>query len=116
MLEFTSNSLQDQENLPGVEVGIFISRHGVVAVPPLGSHGYSALHVVGLEVGESEVVGQSVQRVYVERSDTVPVAVRHNSKVVILVLHPVLQGIPGQRDISVETFLLSIGTDKKEEK
>ena len=72
---YTSNSLEHKEDLASVEVGELVPEPLVVAVPGLGRHGHAGLHVVGLQVGEGELVGEAVHGVQVQGADGVPVTV-----------------------------------------
>ena len=60
---YTSNSLEHKEDLASVEVGELVPEPLVVAVPGLGRHGHTGLHVVGLQVGEGELVSEAVHGV-----------------------------------------------------
>ena len=71
----TSNPLEQEQDLARVEVAVLVPGQRVVLVPALGRHGHAGLHVVGLQVGEGELVGQAVHGVQVERADGVPVTV-----------------------------------------
>ena len=86
---YTSNSLEHEEDLARVEVGELVPEPLVVAVPGLGRHGHAGLHVVGLQVGEGELVGEAVHGVQVQGADGVPVAVCSNINSVFLALEVV---------------------------
>ena len=82
----TSNPLEQEQDLARVEVAVLVAGQRVVLVPALGRHGHAGLHVVGLQVGEGELVGEAVHGVQVQGADGVPVAVCSNINLVFLAL------------------------------